>query len=213
MVNRMKVRIWNIDAKPYRMEFDMPETDGLFPHLKITNRYTGVKDVKDMAIMLRVRAMWPDYTGGMLSSITLRQGPIVDLFLSEENMTLKEQERGKGEKVLMSSEGIPGKGLFAKLLSPEEVKGGVRLRVTSNRAKDVLETVIPESEAHGFRLQYQNTNIVSMHAKTGPLLDVFLMDGSLWLVDDENTLTCIMSTERKFDVDRNRFAYFDEPPF
>lgn len=199
-----------MDKRPYRMEFDMPEVEGAFPRLELTNRYVGVKDVDDMAAMLYARALYPDYTGGMMSSMTVRQGPIINLFLKEEELMLIEQEKGMEERALMTSDGILQKGLFEKLFPSEKGEGGIGLRVTGERARGVLEVKIPEKETYGLRLQYHKTNVVSIRAETGPLLVMFLMDGTLWLLDDASRV-CIMSTERGFDVDTERFTYFDTP--
>ena len=186
----MKVKIWNVDKKPYRMEFSLPETSASYPHLRITHRYTG----------------------GTINLITFRPGPIVDLFLTEENLTLK-RCIGKKEEILTSNEGEggPKRGLFSKLFSRPKVGDGVKIRVANEKAGVVLETMLQERKDSRLSLEYYATNIMSIRVETGPLLDIFLMNGSLWLVDDENTQKCIMSTERKFDVDTSRFTYYDTP--
>ena len=193
------------------MEFDTPEVEGPFPRLEFTNRYVGVKDAEDMAVMLHARALSPDYTGGTMSSMTIRRGPVVDLFLKEDELTLIEHERGKEERALMTSDGILQRDFLGKLLPSGRTEGGIGLRVSSSRTKDVLEATIPEKKTYELRLQYQKTSVVSVRAETGPLLAMFLMNGSLWLLDNETSKKCIMSTERGFDVDRERFTYFDTP--
>jgi hypothetical protein len=172
---KMKVKIWNLDVKPYRMELNLPETTTAYPHLRITHRYTR----------------------SMLNLITIRPGPIVDLFLNEENLTLKRQI-GKREE---------------DPFSPPKVEGGVKFRVETKKYK--RETMLPEKEVDKLKfsllLNYHATSIINVKTYAGPLLDIFLMNGSMWLVDAENKEMSIMSSEKKFDVDSSRFTYYDQP--
>lgn len=184
----MKVTIWNVDKKPYRMEFILPETSASYPHLRITHRYTG----------------------DTINLITFRPGPVVDLFLTEENLTLK-RCIGKKEEILTSNEEAPKRGIFNKLFSRPKAGDGVKIRVGNEKAGGVLETMLQERKDFRLSLEYYATSIMSIRVETGPLLGIFLMNGSLWLVDDENTQECIMSTERKFDVNTSRFTYYDTP--
>jgi hypothetical protein len=173
----MKVKIWNVDVKPYRMELILPETSTAYPHLRITHRYTR----------------------NVLNLITIRPGPIVDLFLNEENLTLK-RKIGEREEAPFSS--------------PKEEEG-VKFRVESKKAKERRETRLPEKEVGKLKssllLEYHATSIINVKTYAGPLLDIFLMNGSIWLVEAENTEMGIMSTEKPFDVDTRRFTYYDQP--
>ena len=200
-----------MDKRPYRMEFELPEASGAFPRLEFTNRHVGVKNIEDTVAMLRARAMFPDYTGGTMSTITIRQGPVVDLLLTEDDVTLIEKEKGKKDSVVMTSAGIPKKGFLESIFPGAGKEAGVKLHVSSSRSKDTLEATIPLRETYGLTLQYGKMNIVGTHAETGPLLAMFLMEGSLWLRDSETSTMCIMSTERESEVDKERFEYFAEP--
>ena len=75
--------------------------------------------------------------------------------------------------------------------------------------------MLPEKEVGKLKfsllLDYHATSIINVKTYAGPLLDIFLMNGSIWLVDAENTEMGIMSTEKKFDVDTRRFTYYDQP--
>jgi hypothetical protein len=196
---KIRVKIRNVDVKPYSMEFNLLETSVSYPHLRIS--FAGY-------LFDHLRGL---STGGILSLITIKPGPVVDLLLTAEDLTLK-QSNGKKDEILMSSKGAPKRGMFKKLFASQKVEGEVKFRVRSEKAEDVLETMIPERKDFRLSLVYGSTNILSIWpAGTSPLLDIFLTKGSAWLVDDKNVEMCIMSTERNFDMDTKRFAYYDEP--
>lgn len=183
----MKAKISNVDVKPYRMEFNLAETDNSYPRLRVTHRYTP----------------------NTLGSITLTPGPVVSVSLEEENVTLKRPVTVQKEEILMSSRGPAKPSLLKKLLPKAE--HGVELRVQSKGAKHTLETVLPEGREFSLRLDYHATSLISFYVGAGPVLSMFLMNGNLWLAEDADTEMCIMSTERGFDTDEARFTYYDTP--
>ena len=186
----MKFKIWNVDKKPYRMELNLPETSTKYPHLRITHRYTT----------------------GTMAQITVKPGPKLDLHLVEEYLTLK-RLIGKKEEILLMREGekSQGKGVFKRLFSREKTNGGVKIQATREGTRDFLETSLKENKEFRLYLDYHATSLLCFSLERGPVVGVFLMNGNLWLADEENKEICIMSTERPFNVDRNRFKYYDTP--
>lgn len=196
----MKIKIWNVDIRPYSMEFNLPETSTMYPHLRISFEGYLIDHLRGLP------------SGGIMNLITIRPGPVVELLLIDENLTLKRSMGEKEDEILMSSKGGPKRGIFSKLLSSQKVEGEVKLRVRSEKAKDVLETILPERKDFRLSLVYYATNILSIWPiEAGSLLRIFLMKGSTWLVDAESAEMCIMSAEREFDVETRRFTYYDAP--
>lgn len=194
----MKIRIRNVDIKPYRVEFDLLETSTPCPHLRIGS--AGY-------VMDRLRGL---PTGGTLASLTIRPGPSVDILLLSEEMIPK-KSTGKTEIILKPSKESPKQGLFKKLFTKQTPGGEVKFKISNKKSEEGIETNISEKDSR-LSLVNGNTNIVSINLTAdGRMLDIFLMNGTIWLVDEVNKEMCIMSSERNFDVDTKRFTYYDTP--
>lgn len=176
---RVKVRIRNVDFEPFVKEIDLPETDDLYPHLRI-------RHYRDTVL-----------------AIALKPGPFVELVLSEKNLALK---RGTGlalpdemETVVSTAESPEP----AKVEGKRGKKAGMQFRV---RTKDVEPYVFGAALTVGRfeRGVFQGTHldlyryadgIVTFSTKPGPMLEIFLMNGTMWRVDVKDEEQIVMSTE------------------
>ena len=179
----MKVKIRNVDFEPFEKEIDLPETDDLYPHLKI------------------------QHYGDTVLAIALKQGPFVELVLSEKNLALK---RGIGlappdemEVVVSTRDNLESAKGEGAPESEREEKGCIEFRV---RTKDVeycvFKTVLTvgsfeRGAFQGIHLDLfrYSDSIVTFSVKPGPILEIFLMNGTMWRVDSKDEEKILMSTE------------------
>lgn len=187
----MKIRIRNVDFEPFLEEIDLPESDDLYPHLRMR------------------------HYGDTLLALALKPGPFVELVLAEKNLALKrgtgQTPPGKEETVVSTAEGIePVKsegertGFLGRLLGRGK-KAGIQIQV---RTKDVEQYVFEAALAVGryVRGVFQGTllhlyryadSVAAFSILPGPTLDIFLMNGTMWRVDAEDEEEIVMSTEEE----------------
>jgi hypothetical protein len=194
----MKIRIRNVDFEPFEKETDLPEADDLYPHLRVR------------------------HYGDTVLSVALKPGPFVELVLVEKDLALKRGSaltspgaRDEMETVVSTAEGaVPAKVegplesegakmSFLRRLFGCGKKAGMRFRV---RIKD-LEQYVFETEMSAGRYErgvFQGTQlnldryadgIAVFSIKPGPMLEMFLMNGTMWRVDAKDEEQIIMSTE------------------
>lgn len=194
----MKISIRNADFKPFEKETDLPEADDLYPHLRVR------------------------HYGDTVLSVALKPGPFVELVLVEKDLALKRGSvlalpgaRDEMETVVSTAEGpVPAKveGLlesegekmsFLRRLFGRGKKAGMRFRV---RTKDVEQYVFEaeisagryeRSVFHGTSLGLYRyaAQIVNFSIRPGSMVEMFLMNGSMWRVDAKDEEQIIMSTE------------------
>ena len=177
----MKISIKNVDIKPYRVEFELPETSTAYPYLRVSSAGYMMDHLRGLP------------TGGELASITIRPSSLMEIALLSEDMIAKKLT-GNTEKILKSSDSSKGK-----------------IRIINKKTDDVIETAIPEKDSRLYLVNGATDIICISPISSKGFLDIFLMNGSIWLADDVNTEMCIMSSEKSFDVDAKRFTYYDSP--
>lgn len=173
----MKITFRNVDKEPFSKELELVETDDLYPHLRIT------------------------YISDKVLTIILKPGPLVELVLTDKNLTLK---RGVGLMDPQQMETIVSAENLESIKSEvkREQKPGIPFRV---RVKDVdqyaFETALDigryeRSVFKGTRLELFRfaTTIVTIMMKQGPLLDIFVNNGTVWNVETEDKEQIVMST-------------------
>lgn len=187
----MKIRIRNVDFEPFLEEMDLPESDGLYPHLRMR------------------------HYGDTVLALALKPGPFVELVLAEKDLALKRgaggTPPGEEETVMSMAEGIePVKsdgertGVLGRLFGREK-KAGIQIRI---RTKDVEQYVFETALAVGSYVHgvFQGTllylyryadSVAAFSILPGPMLDIFLMNGTIWRVDAEDEEEIIMSTEEE----------------
>lgn len=176
----MKVSIRNVDREPFFKELDLSETEDPYPHLKI------------------------QYKSDAVLTLSLTPGPRVELLLTGKNLELK---RGAGLKLPGEMETIVSVG---ESLEPSEGEGqrekekGIpfQIKIKDNTqflyeiALDVgryERSVFKGTQLELFRFA---TTIVTLMIKPGPMLDVFLNNGTMLRVDGKDEEQMVMSTEK-----------------
>jgi hypothetical protein len=176
----MKVSIRNVDREPFIKELELSETVDSYPHLQI------------------------QYKSDAVLTLGLKPDSLVELVLTGKNLELK---RGAGillpkqmellVAVDESLEPVQGEG-------KREKRKGIPFHIKiKDNTKFLYETAIDVGhyERGAFKGTYLElfrfaTTIVTLMVKAGPMLDLFLNNGTILRVDGKNEERTVMSTER-----------------
>ena len=176
----MKVIIRNVDREPFNKELELSETAGSYPHLQI------------------------QYKSDAVLTVGLKPDSLVELVLTGKNLELK---RGAGilrphqmERLVAVDDHLePAQGEGKR-----EKKKGIPFHIKiKDNTKFLYETAIAvghyeRSVFKGIHLELFRfaTTIVTLMVKSGPMLDLFLNNGTILRVDGKNEEQMVMSTER-----------------
>lgn len=176
----MKVSIRNVDREPFIKELELSETAGSYPHLQI------------------------QYKRDAVLTVGLKPDSLVELVLTGKNLELK---RGAG--ILRSHQMEPLVAVDERLEPTQgegkrEKKKGIPFHIKiKDNTKFLYETAIDvghyeRSVFKGTHLELFRfaTTIVTLMVKSGPMLDLFLNNGTILRVDGKNEEQMVMSTER-----------------
>jgi hypothetical protein len=176
----MKVSIRNVDREPFVKELNLSETSDSYPHLQIR------------------------YKRDAVLTVGLKPDSLVELVLTGKNLELK---RGSGILLPHQMELLLAIGERLEDVQGDgkrEKKKGVPFHIKiEDNAKFLYETAIDVGhyERGAFKGTYLElfrfaTTIVTLMIKSGPMIDLFLNNGTILLVDEKNEEQTIMSTER-----------------
>jgi len=192
----MKLRVRNVDNEPFLVELDLVEAGGTAP------------------------CLWIRHFGDDVLAVAVRPDGSLELRLAAEHVTLKRETvrawTDEAEETLISTDtglgpasgplGTRPSGERAGLLSRLAGRGGkgptpVRIRI-ADTGPSVLETVLPVGQYKGGAFEgtllsvYRHRDGIVTFSKPGPMLDVFLKNGTAWHVGDGAQEKMVMSTER-----------------
>ena len=176
----MKVIIRNVDREPFNKELELSETVSSYPHLQI------------------------QYKSDAVLTVGLKPDSLVELVLTGKNLELK---RGAGILLPQQMEFLVAVDERLEPVQGEgkrEKKKGIPFHIKiKDNTKFLYETAIEvghyeRSVFKGTHLELFRfaTTIVTLMVKSGPMLDLFLNNGTILHVDGKNEEQTVMSTER-----------------